>query len=294
MSRTMHSSGVASAANIRKKQTMQNSVLAKKPVKHEAGVKGAVFSIDSFTTMDGPGIRTNIFVQGCQKRCLFCCNPETLELIDPETNPEFAMTDIEIARMLAHYQGFLKPNNGGLTISGGEPLVQPKFVAAVFKRVHEDLGLTTCLDTASHGGPEVWDEVLPHTDFVLLCLKGMDSDVARKVAGVSAGTMEQAKEFARHIHAKYPNIRITLRWVLLKGMTDTPSEMEALVEFAKELSPVVEQIALIPYHELGVEKYKALNIAYPLEGTPPYDIEEAKKLHASLQDQGVKVVLEVV
>ncbi|CAB9515245.1 PFL-like enzyme TdcE (Partial), partial [Seminavis robusta] len=183
MARTMHSSSVASAASINKKKNLQSAMSSKfnnAKVSTSSGVKGSVFSIDSFTTMDGPGIRTNIFLQGCPKKCVFCCNPETQELADPELHPEYAMTDEEIAEMLDHYKGFLAPKNGGVTLSGGEALVQPDFVSAVFQRVH-DMGLTTCLDTACHGNKRTWDKVLPHTDYVLLCLKGMDNEVAGKV-----------------------------------------------------------------------------------------------------------------
>jgi len=296
MARTMHSTSVASAANINMKKNVQSAMSAKfNRVKAPApeGVKGSVFSIDSFTTMDGPGIRTNIFLQGCPKKCVFCCNPETQEMADPELHPEYAMTDTEICEMLDHYKNFLAPKNGGITMSGGEALVQPDFCAAVFQRVHE-MGLTTCLDTACHGSKRIWDKVLPHTDFVLLCLKGMDNDVAAKVAGAHASTMARSKEFARYIRDSYPNIGLTLRWVLLKDVTDVESELEKLVEFAKDLAPVFSQIELIPYHELGRDKYEALNKDYPLDGMAPYDKEAAKKIQAKLESQGVKVILEAI
>lgn len=298
MARTMHSSSAASAANINTKKNTQSAMSAKfnrtktEPIS-EGGVKGSVFSIDSFTTMDGPGIRTNIFLQGCPKKCLFCCNPETQELTDPEKHPEYAMTDQEIVEVLDNYKGFLAPKEGGITMSGGEALVQPDFVARVFERVHE-MGLTTCLDTACHGNKRTWDKVLPHTDFVLLCLKGMDNDVAAQVAGAPATTMSRSKDFARFIRDNYRNINLTLRWVLLKDITDVESELEKLVAFARDLSPVFSQIELIPYHELGRDKYEALNKDYPLDGMAPYDKEEAKKIQAKLQAQGVKVILEAI
>ena len=105
-------------------------------------------------------------------------------------------------------------------------------MADLFQRVRA-AGLTTCLDTACFGNKRRWDKVLPYTDNVLLCLKGMDNEVAGKVAQVSAAEMAKSKEFARYIRDAYPNIRITLRWVLLKGMTDADSELEALIAFAK-------------------------------------------------------------
>lgn len=297
MARTMHSSSVASAATINMKKSAQSAMLAKvngaKVLPTSEGVKGSVFSVDSFTTMDGPGIRTNIFLQGCPKKCVFCCNPETQELADPEKHPEYAMTDNEIAEMLDHYKTFLAPKNGGVTMSGGEALVQPDFVSAVFQRVH-DMGLTTCLDTACHGNKRTWDKVLPHTDYVLLCLKGMDNEIAAKVAGAPATTMSRSKDFARYIRDNYANINLTLRWVLLKDITDVDSELEKLVAFAKDLAPVFSQIELIPYHELGRDKYESLNKDYPLDGMAPYDKKEAQKIQARLEVQGVKVILEAI
>jgi pyruvate formate lyase activating enzyme len=293
----MHSSSVASAASIKMKKSAQSAMLAKvngaKVLPTSKGVKGSVFSVDSFTTMDGPGIRTNIFLQGCPKKCVFCCNPETQELADPEKHPEYAMTDTEIVELLDHYKSFLTPKNGGVTMSGGEALVQPEFVAAVFQRVHE-MGLTTCLDTACHGNKRTWDKVLPHTDYVLLCLKGMDNDIAAKVAGAPATTMARSKEFARYIRDNYSSINLTLRWVLLKDITDVDSELEKMVAFAKDLAPVFSQIELIPYHELGRDKYESLNKDYPLDGMAPYDRKEAQKIQARLEAQGVKVILEAI
>ena len=178
-------------------------------------------------------------------------------------------------------------------MSGGEALVQPEFVSAVFQKA-KAMGLTTCLDTACHGSKMIWDKVLPHTDYVLLCLKGMDNEVAAKVAGAPVSTMKKSKDFARYIRDKYPNIGLTLRWVLLKDITDVDSELDLLVEFAKDLAPVFSQIELIPYHELGREKYEVMNRDYPLDGMAPYDKEDAKKIQARLEAQGVKVILEAI
>lgn len=292
MARTMHSSSVAAAGEIGRKKHIQSTLSLNNKLA-SSGVKGSVFSIDSFTTQDGPGVRTHIFLQGCPKRCVFCCNPETQEIADPERHPEYAMSDLEIAQMLEHYKGFLAPKNGGVTLSGGEALVQPDFVSAVFQQAHQ-LGLTTCLDTACHGNKRTWDKVLPHTDYVLLCLKGMDNTVAAKVAGVPENTMSRAKDFARYIRDNYQDVELTLRWVLLEDITDTESELEKLVAFAKELSPVFSQIELIPYHELGRDKWEALNKDYPLDGMEPYNREAAEKIQKKLQEQGVNVILSAV
>jgi Pyruvate-formate lyase-activating enzyme len=263
-----------------------------KPLTHETmkPVLGAVHSIETFSTSDGPGIRSLIFLQGCGKRCIFCSNPETQCIANPETCPDVAMTDHEVVDVLKKYKGFLRPNGGGITISGGEPLLQPTFVRAIFDRVHA-LGLTTCLDTSGHGNETAWEKVLPATDHVLLCLKAMDPDLAAYVNGVSKKAGIRAKQFAKYIRDEYPNIKLTLRWVLLKDITDTDNEIDALVKFAKNLSPAFTQIELLPYHTLGKEKYEHLHRPYPLEGMEPYEYDDALKIKQKIELQGVKVLL---
>jgi len=270
---------------------IEDLVEDEKPKSHERQtVKGAVHSIETFSTSDGPGIRSLIFLQGCGKRCIFCSNPETQCIVNPENSPDVAMTDEEVVNVLKKYKGFLKQNGGGITISGGEPLLQPNFVRAIFDRVHE-MGLSTCLDTSGHGNETAWDKVLPATDHVLLCLKAMDPDLAAYVNGVSKQAGIRAKQFAKYIRDEYPNIKLTLRWVLLKDITDTDSEIDALVKFSKNLSPAFTQIELLPYHILGREKYEHMNRPYPLEGMEPYVYDDALKIKDKIELQGVKVLL---
>jgi len=303
MARTMHASSVPTMS---KRDDGDNEVYsgeglqeekkeAEADVHHMEGYDlgsklGSVYSLETFSTTDGPGVRTTVFLQGCPKRCVFCCNPETQALADPEKHPEFAMSSCEVTRLLEKYSEWLKPRGGGITVSGGEALVQPDFVADLFQRVH-GIGVTTCLDTACYGSKPRWDKVLPHTDHVLLCMKGMDNDVAASVAQVSAHEMAKSKQFARYIRDAYPNTTITLRWVLMKDITDTDSELDALADFAKELGDSCRAIELIPYHELGREKWDALKMSYPLEDMPAYKAEEANVVKDRLESANLKVLL---
>lgn len=221
---------------------------------------------------------------------VFCCNPETQALADPLQHPEFAMSSAEIASLLFKYKDWLSPRGGGVTVSGGEAMIQPDFVADLFKRV-QSIGLSTCLDTACFGNKRRWDKILPHTDNVLLCLKGMDIEVAAKVAQVSVAEMEKSKDFARHIRDHYPNIKVTLRWVLLSGITDTDAELDALADFAQDLYPVFHAIELIPYHDLGREKYDMLDMSYPLDEMPVYKAENALLVRDRLEEAGIVTIL---
>jgi formate C-acetyltransferase len=294
MARTMHATGsVASAVRINKVQTRGKM---DEPMLDEDTdlVKGSVYSLETFTTTDGPGIRANVFLQGCPKRCVFCCNPETQEICNPDKHPEFAMSDDEIAAIIKKYKAFLGPQSGGITISGGEPLLQCNFVASVFKQV-QNMGLTTCLDTACYGAESDWEKVLQNTDYVMLCLKGMDDEVASNVAQHPAKLMSRSKDFARYIRDHHAdNVKLSLRWVILKGMTDTDDELDRLIAFAKELGPVLTHVQLLPYHELGREKYEALNTPYPLDDMEPYSKEDALRVQSKLESAGVKTSLTIL
>lgn len=298
MKRTVHSTSVVTMAPKEDLEVYDAAEEKKEEVHPEemegviegGAVLGSVYSMETFSTTDGPGIRTNVFLQGCPKKCLFCCNPETQALADPRQHPEFAMSSQEIASLVVKYKEWLKPRGGGITVSGGEAMVQPDFVADLFQRVHA-AGLTTCLDTACFGNKRRWDKILPHTDHVLLCMKGMDNEIAARVAGVSAAEMAKSKEFARYIRDAYPNIKITLRWVLLKDMTDSDAELEALIAFAKDLGQVFHAVELIPYHELGLEKYKMLKMEYMLADMSAYKLEDAVKVRERLEAASVNTIL---
>jgi pyruvate formate lyase activating enzyme len=258
--------------------------------KDDVTVLGAVNNIETFSTTDGPGVRMLVFTQGCPKRCIICSNPETQCISDPNLSPDIAMTDKEVADLLEEYGEFLKPNNGGVTLSGGEPMLQPEFSRAVFVRAHS-LGLTTCLDTSGHGNPKTWDIVLPSTDYVMLCPKAMNPEVAAFINGVSKEAAIRAQDMARFIRDNYKDIKLSIRWVLLKDLTDTSAEIDALIKFAKDLSPVLTHVELLPYHTLGREKYDSLGMPYMFDDVEPYKYSEAIRIKEYLENAGVAAAL---
>lgn len=296
MRRTMHAGNAAvprakqllspALAEVQDLEDMEDQAVA---LKHDASVQGAVSSVDSYSTTDGPGIRCVLFLQGCPKRCTYCANPECQPKVrDLGRCPELSMSEEEVETLLHGYREFLKPNGGGVTLSGGEPLMQPEFCRAALMRAHK-LGLTTALDTSGYGEPATWARVLPHVDTVLFCPKAMDAGLHRQIVGMDSS--QRSQEFAHFIVENFPSVRILLRWVLLKDATDTEAELRALATFAKSLGAQLEAVDLLPYHELGREKYEKLGRPYPMEGSLPYLRSDALAARRCLADLGVKVRL---
>ncbi|KAL7543985.1 hypothetical protein ACHAXR_013381, partial [Thalassiosira sp. AJA248-18] len=305
LKRTMHGSAISSNSKVSSYHHCECSTVDPTPIDlavsfddgehytddpENTPVIGSVHSLETFTSNDGPGVRVLLFVQGCSKRCKYCSNPETQCVVDPFHCPEVAVSDQQVGNVLKRYKSFLQPNNGGITISGGEPLLQPAFIKAVFKRAKE-AGLTTAVDTSGHGNKEIWDTCLPVTDYVMLCLKGMDLDLASYISGVPKAANIRAREFAQYIRDNYKEIRLSLRWVLLKDSTDTDEELQALAAFAKELSPVFTHVELLPYHTLGKEKYELTARDYPLEEMQPYEYDDAVKAQEKLISMGIPAIL---
>ena len=226
---------------------------------------GRIHSTESFGTVDGPGIRFVVFMQGCPMRCLYCHNPDTWA---PDGGT--AMTADELLALYDKNRAFYK--RGGLTVTGGEPLLQPEFVAELFCKAHEE-GIHTCLDTSgitfSPEHPEKVDAVLDHTDLVLLDIKEVTADAHRRLTGHGNGNI---LAFARHLSDR--GIPVWVRHVVVPGVTDSPEMHKTLGEFLATLSNV-KALDVLPYHTMGEAKYKALGIPYPLAGVPAAEKELA-------------------
>ena len=241
-------------------------------------VKGAIHSIESFGSVDGPGVRYVIFVKGCNMRCQFCHNPDTWAKDGGEL-----MTPEEVLKKALRYKTYWK-EKGGITVSGGEALLQIDFVTELF-RLAKEKGVNTCLDTS--GNPfsleepfkSKFDELMKYTDLFMLDIKHMDDAAHRKLTGqTNQNILEMAAYLSDHGKAMW------IRHVLVPGITTEEDELYRLRSFLDTLK-TVERVEVLPYHTLGVFKWKELGIPYQLEGVDPptkEQIDRAKEILGAL------------
>lgn len=230
---------------------------------------GYIDSIETMGLVDGPGIRMVVFLKGCKLRCLYCHNPETWDYVHAKV-----MTSDEIVSKAKNNMSYYK--NGGITFSGGEPLMQPDFLLDCLKKC-KDLGIHTALDTAGHGVGK-YDEILDYTDLVILDIKSLTNEGSIYVTG------QNLEEFNKFIEVvKQKNKPLWIRQVVVPGINDNIEYMKDLKEYLKQFK-TIEKIELLPYHLYGVEKYKKLNIPYRLDGVPPLNDDDMKPFLEILKD----------
>lgn len=229
-----------------------------------------VHSIESFGTVDGPGIRFVLFLQGCHLQCKYCHNRDTWDI----NGGEYKSVD-EIVEKINRYKNYIIPSGGGVTVTGGEPLIQASFVLELFKKLKEN-GIHTCVDTSGMFAlTDGIKEVLKYTDLVLLDIKHIDDEKCKELVGVSN---KKELEFARYLSDN--NIKMWIRQVLVPGYTDDGQDLLKLKNFLSTLK-TVEKIQILPYHNMGKYKWEKLGLEYPLEGVREAnqeDIDIAKKI----------------
>ena len=241
---------------------------------------GRVHSVESFGLVDGPGVRYVIFVQGCALRCQFCHNPDTWDAHGSGVEEVDAATLLDRALRYKKYWG-KDSKNGGITVSGGEPMLQMQFVTELFELAHQK-GIHTTLDTA--GQPyredaayqEAFDRLMAVTDLVMLDLKAMDRDLHKKVTG-----MENANILAMARKLSDMGKSMWIRHVLVPGLTDGEDDLQKMADFIQTLK-TVERVEILPYHTLGLSKWQKLGIPYPLDGVPTPTKEQVKQAEAIL------------
>ena len=241
-------------------------------------IKGRIHSVESFGSADGPGVRYIVFLKGCNMRCQYCHNPDTWAKDGGEL-----MTPEEVLKKAFRYKTYWK-EKGGITVSGGEALLQIDFVTELF-RLAKEKGVNTCLDTS--GNPfsleepfkSKFDELMKYTDLFMLDIKHMDDAAHRKLSGqTNQNILEMAAYLSDHGKAMW------IRHVLVPGITTDEDELHRLRSFLDTLK-TLERVEVLPYHTLGVFKWKELGIPYQLEGVDPptkEQIDRAKEILGAL------------
>jgi len=243
----------------------------------ESGDIGFIHSFTTGSAVDGPGMRVVAWLAGCQFRCLYCHNPDTWSLSNGMPVP--------LARAieeLRKYRHGLKVMSGGLTISGGEPLMQDRFVVKLFTAA-QGMGIHTALDTNGFLGERLSDGELEKINLVLLDLKTWDAQRHRHLTGKDVGP---TIDFARRLAArKRPCWR---RFVLVPTLTDDPQDISQIAKFAAGLGNI-ERVDVLPFHQLGRFKWKELGLNYTLENTGPPSHELVQRVCAQFATEGLKV-----
>ncbi len=228
-------------------------------------ILGNIHSLESFGTVDGPGIRFVVFMQGCPLRCKYCHNPDTWDF-----NVNQKMSVEEILQKYDKVKEFLK--NGGLTVTGGEPLAQIDFVNTLFEEAKKK-NINTALDTSGitfdRKNIEKFDKLMENTDLVMLDIKHIDPVEHNKLTGYSN---KNVLDFARYLSDK--NIPVWIRHVVVPTITYNKKYLEKLGEFLATLDNI-KALDVLKYHNMAVPKYENLNIQYPLKDIPPLTQEEA-------------------
>ncbi len=232
-------------------------------------IKGYVHSLETFGLVDGPGVRFVVFLQGCSLRCQFCHNPETWHSGGEEWSVE------KLWQKAFRYKQYWK-SNGGVTVSGGEPLLQIDFLIEFFK-LAKKAGVHTALDTAGQpfsNDPE-WLEkfatLMKYTDLVLLDLKQMDEEGHKALTGKSnRNILEMAKWLSDN------GTKMWIRHVLVPNLTDDEADLKKMYEFISTLK-TVERVEVLPYHTLGLAKWVSMGIEYPLDGVKVPTEEQIKR-----------------
>ncbi|CAJ1314428.1 pyruvate formate-lyase-activating protein [Paenibacillus sp. PK4536] len=241
-------------------------------------VKGRVHSLETFGTVDGPGIRFVLFMQGCLMKCQYCHNPDTWNLDGGKV-----MELEEVLAEIEPYLSYYRSSGGGLTVSGGEPTLQAPFVRELFKAVKDRWNLNTTLDSNGFNEPNKIHELLEVTDLVLLDIKHINNEKHKKLTGVSnERTLHTAQWLSDN------GRKMWIRHVFVPGINDAEEDLIALGEFIGTLKGV-EKFEILPYHQMGIYKWEALGRIYPLDGVPSPTEEEVERAYR-LIEQGRRQV----
>jgi pyruvate formate lyase activating enzyme len=241
------------------------------------GSAGYVHSFQTGSVVDGPGMRFVLWTTGCLMRCLYCHNPDTWHM--KQGRP---MTVAEVMAEVGKYERFMQITGGGVTVSGGEPLVQAGFVCELL-RACKARGLHTVLDTNGYLGTRISDDDLEDVDLVLLDIKSFDPETHQRTTGIP---VDGVLRFARRLSDLGKPAWI--RFVLVPGLTDDPANVDGLAAFVATLDNV-ERVEVLPFHQMGQEKWERLGRAYPLAETRPPEADLVERVRDQFRAHGLPV-----
>lgn len=244
------------------------------------GTLGSVHSWELVTAVDGPGTRLTVFLNGCGLRCLYCHNPDTFLMKDGAP-----VSSDELLARVRRYRRIFQATGGGLTLSGGEALMQPEFVRTVFRGAKE-MGVHTCLDTSGFLGANCDDAMLDDIDLVLLDVK---SGIPETYRHVTSGELKPTVDFGDRLAAR-ESTRVWIRFVLVPGLTDDPENIRAIGAIITRWTNVIDRVEVLPFHQMGRDKWRSLGLAYALEDTKPPTPEKTEEVRAYFRSLGFTVM----
>lgn len=246
------------------------------------GTLGSVHSWELVTAVDGPGTRLTTFLSGCPLQCLYCHNPDTLAMRDGRP-----VTSDELLARIERYEGVFRATGGGVTLSGGEVLMQPAFAARILRGA-KDLGIHTAIDTSGFLGAAATDAMLDDIDLVLLDVKSGDPDTYTRVTGRA---LEPTLTFGRRLAERANGPEVWVRFVLVPGLTDDVDNVEKVAVYAASLNTIragtVTRVEVLPFHQMGRDKWAALGRDYALADTQPPSPALTERVRDQFQAHGL-------
>ena len=239
-------------------------------------MEGYIHSFESFVTKDGPGIRFVLFLQGCPLRCLYCHNVDTWDI----KAKKIIMSPDDVMKEILKVKGFIK--SGGVTVSGGEPLLQPEFIKELFKKCREN-NIHTAIDTSGYIFTNRVKEVLKYTDLVILDIKHINPNKYKELTDVN---LENTLEFAKYLNEI--GKKTWVRYVLVPGYSDDEEDLNKWAKFVSQFSNV-ERVDILPFHQMGGYKWEEVGKEYKLKETPTPTKESLQKTEEIFSSYGLNI-----
>lgn len=237
-----------------------------------------IHSWEIVTAVDGPGTRMTLFMSGCPLRCLYCHNPDTMEMKSGTLETLEA-----IVKKVKRYKTIFNASNGGLTVSGGEPLFQIAFTRRLLAEVHQ-AGIHTAIDTSGFLGSRLRDEDLENIDLVLLDVKSGDPEIYRRTTGRE---LQPTIDFGNRLNQL--GKKVWIRYVLVPNLTDGPDNVAPAADIVGAWTSNVERVEVLPFHNMGADKWSELGMRYELSNTHPPSVEEVEAVRDVFRSRGLKV-----